>query len=141
VVTLPAAANGKLAQLRWRFGADDNGVGTGTNPGWYVDTISMSGAGFVTSYACQYAPPSGANVVISGRVLNSGGFGIRAARVFLTAGGATRAVVTNSFGYYTFESVPSGQTINMDAKAKGYTFAPRSVQVTGNLTGVNLTAQ
>ena len=141
VVTLPAAANGKLAQLRWRFGADDNGVGTGTDPGWYIDTISMSGAGFVTSYACQFAPPSGSNVIISGRVLNSGGFGIRAARVFLTAGGATRAVVTNSFGYYTFENVSSGQTINMNAKAKGYIFAPRSVQVTGNLTGVNLTAQ
>ncbi|HEV7699523.1 MAG TPA: M36 family metallopeptidase, partial [Pyrinomonadaceae bacterium] len=51
---LPASTNGKLVQLRWRFGADDNGAVTG----WFVDTVSLAGAGFVTSYACSVGPTS-----------------------------------------------------------------------------------
>jgi len=138
---LPPAANGKLVQLRWRFGADNNGVGTGTNPGWYVDTISVSGAGFVTSYACQYTPAAGSASVVSGRVLNQGGFGLGRARVSITAGGVTQTVMSNSFGYYTFQNITSGQSVTLNARVKGYTFAPLNVQVTGNLAGVNLQAQ
>ncbi|MEP6903106.1 MAG: M36 family metallopeptidase, partial [Actinomycetota bacterium] len=47
-VRLPASAAGQNIQLKWRFGADDNTAGTGPNPGWYVDTITVNG-----SYACS----------------------------------------------------------------------------------------
>jgi hypothetical protein len=50
---LPSNANGKLVQLKWRFGADDNTTGTGANPGWFVDNISLSGAGFITTFSCS----------------------------------------------------------------------------------------
>ena len=43
VAQLPASANGQSVRLKWRFGADDNTVGTGANPGWNIDTISISG--------------------------------------------------------------------------------------------------
>ena len=36
-LTLPAAAQGQPVQLKWRFGSDSSGSGTG----WYVDTISL----------------------------------------------------------------------------------------------------
>ena len=48
IVRIPAAAAGQNIQLRWRFGADDNTVGAGPNPGWYVDTIRVNG-----NYACS----------------------------------------------------------------------------------------
>ncbi|MCW5955216.1 MAG: M36 family metallopeptidase [Pyrinomonadaceae bacterium] len=47
---LPASANGQTVQLRWRFGADDNTVGTGPNPGWYIDNVSVVG-----NYTCSYS--------------------------------------------------------------------------------------
>jgi len=51
VAALPASAAGQNVQLKWRFGADDNTAGTGPNPGWYVDNISVTG-----SYNCSLAP-------------------------------------------------------------------------------------
>jgi len=50
-VQLPAAAAGQNVQLKWRFGADDNTVGTGPNPGWYVDTVRVNG-----NYSCSSSP-------------------------------------------------------------------------------------
>jgi hypothetical protein len=43
VVRLPAAANGQSVRLKWRFGADENTTGSGTNPGWSIDTIRVAG--------------------------------------------------------------------------------------------------
>lgn len=51
VVRLPAAAAGQNIRLKWRFGSDDNTVGTGANPGWYVDTIRLAG-----NYTCVFNP-------------------------------------------------------------------------------------
>ncbi len=48
---LPASANGKLIRLRWRFGADDNTAPAGG--GWSIDSISLTGAGFVESFLCS----------------------------------------------------------------------------------------
>jgi len=50
-VQLPASAAGQNVQLKWRFGGDDNTVGQGPNPGWYVDTIRVNG-----NYLCSYNP-------------------------------------------------------------------------------------
>ncbi|MCD9185447.1 MAG: M36 family metallopeptidase [Pyrinomonadaceae bacterium] len=52
-VQLPASAAGQNVQLKWRFGADDNTAGTGPNPGWYVDSVSVNG-----SYTCGTIVPS-----------------------------------------------------------------------------------
>ncbi len=49
-VQLPAAASGQPVRLKWRFGADDNTVGQGANPGWYIDGIK-----FVGNYNCSLA--------------------------------------------------------------------------------------
>ncbi|MBK7707172.1 MAG: M36 family metallopeptidase [Acidobacteria bacterium] len=50
-VRLPASAAGQNVQLKWRFGADDNTVGQGPNPGWYVDNVAV-----VSNYACSFTP-------------------------------------------------------------------------------------
>ena len=53
VAQFPASANGKIVKIRFRFGSDDNSAGTLPNPGWFIDNVSLSGAGFVTSFACS----------------------------------------------------------------------------------------
>jgi hypothetical protein len=137
IAQLPAAANGKLIQLKWRFGADDNTAVTG----WFVDSISLAGAGFVTSYSCQVTAPTTASVTVAGRVMNAGGFGIRAARVVLRdPGGNLRTTMTNAFGYYSFINVASGQNVTLTPVARGYTFTAQSVQVTANLADVDFRA-
>ncbi len=49
VAQLPSTADGKIVQLRWRFGADNNTAVTG----WSIDSFTLTGAGFVTSFACS----------------------------------------------------------------------------------------
>ena len=50
-VRLPASAAGQNVQFKFRFGGDDNTVGQGPNPGWYVDNVRING-----SYACSFVP-------------------------------------------------------------------------------------
>ncbi|MEP6923829.1 MAG: M36 family metallopeptidase, partial [Pyrinomonadaceae bacterium] len=49
---LPATANGQTVRFRWRFGADNNTVGNGANPGWNVDSITITG-----NYTCSSGLP------------------------------------------------------------------------------------
>ncbi|QQS72346.1 MAG: T9SS type A sorting domain-containing protein [Flavobacteriales bacterium] len=55
-VNLPAAAAGQPIKLRWRFGSDSSGAGTG----WWIDTFS------VTEIACQGTPIAAPTASISG---------------------------------------------------------------------------
>jgi hypothetical protein len=50
-VRLPAGAAGQNVQLRFRFGADDNTVGQGPEPGWYIDNVRVIG-----NYNCDSNP-------------------------------------------------------------------------------------
>jgi hypothetical protein len=42
-IRLPAAAAGQNVQFKFRFGGDDNTVGIGPNPGWYIDNVQVFG--------------------------------------------------------------------------------------------------
>ncbi len=86
----------------------------------------------------QNLGPTAAAVSVSGRVVGTGGTGIRNASVSIIDGqGATRTAVTNAFGYYTFDTVQSGGTYLMRASARGYTFSPKTVTVTDTLSGID----
>ena len=86
--------------------------------------------------------PTAANVTISGRVVSSSGAGIRAARVTITdSRGHTYTALTNAFGYYTFASVPSGDTYIANATSRGMTFSPRVVGVNDAVAGLDLVAR
>jgi hypothetical protein len=49
-------------------------------------------------------------------------------------------VVTSPFGYYRFDDVRTGATYIISASAKSYRFTPIVVNVTDELTGLDLTA-
>ncbi|MEQ1603355.1 MAG: M36 family metallopeptidase [Pyrinomonadaceae bacterium] len=136
IAQFPASANGKIVQLRWRFGADDNTAGTGTDPGWRIDDVSLSGAGFVTSFACALTAPT---VTISGRVLTPNGIALRNAVVILTdAQSVQRRFTTGSFGIFSFDQIQVGQTYTVSVASKRYRFAPQVLNITGAISNLDL---
>ena len=136
VVQFPAAANGRIVQLRWKFGADDNTTGIGPNPGWNIDSFALTGAGFVTSFACSLTSPT--PVSISGRVLTPDGRALRNAIVSLTdAQGVSTRFTTSSFGRYQFDNAIVGQTYTLTVASKRYRFSPRVENVSESLANVD----
>lgn len=88
---------------------------------------SSRGAG-----AVRFMPltPTAAHVSISGRVTDEDGRGLASVRLRLSdPSGATRATITNSFGYFRFENVEVGHSYLIDSSHKAYTFDQRTVQV------------
>ncbi len=82
--------------------------------------------------------PTAAAVSVSGRVLTPDGRGLRNAVVKLTGSqGVTRTVTTSSFGLYSLENLQSGQTYVISVVSKLYRFAPRTLPVNDNLTGMD----
>ena len=55
--------------------------------------------------------------------------------------GERKSAITNGFGYYRFEEVQSGQTYVFNVVSKRYTFAPRAVTVSEDLSEVNFEAE
>jgi hypothetical protein len=85
--------------------------------------------------------PAQAGYQISGRVLVSNDQGLRNASVTLTdAKGTIRTVTTSTFGYYSFDNVATGDSYTIAVESKRYVFQPRTIQVAGNLSDVDLTA-
>jgi hypothetical protein len=82
--------------------------------------------------------PTAATVSLSGRVLASGGSGVRGAVVSMTdLHGVQRSTITNAFGYYTFDSVQSGGSFVMRATARRFTFGARVINVSDSLTDID----
>jgi hypothetical protein len=68
--------------------------------------------------------PTAASVGVSGRVLTETGSPISRAIVEMTdSSGVTRSAISNSFGYYHFESVLSGELYVFNVRSKRYTFS------------------
>ncbi len=86
--------------------------------------------------------PTAASVSVSGRVFSSFGRGISNVSVTITDQYGNRQTArTNSFGYYRFSEIESGQTYVLNASHKRYKFAPRVVAVTDYLVGFDLFAK
>ena len=78
---------------------------------------------------------------ISGQVLSSEGTPIRNVYVTISnMSGVIESARTNSFGYFTLSNIPTGQTYTLNVIAKQYSFTPQNINVTGNITGVTITA-
>jgi len=85
--------------------------------------------------------PTAASVSVGGRVVTSGGRGIRRAVVQLTdQSGDTRTAYTNSFGYFSFYDVRAGETYIISISSKNYSFATQVVSVNEELRELNFTA-
>ena len=84
---------------------------------------------------------SASNVSVSGRVLTSGGRGIRNAMVKITdPQNVIRQVLSGPLGAYRFDNVVPGQTYTVGVVSRRFPFSPRTINVTDELTGVNFIA-
>jgi hypothetical protein len=96
---------------------------------------------FAGNWTASELAPTAARVGVSGRVLSADGRAIRGVRVTLDDGtGHAMTMVTNAFGYYRFDEVQSGGTYLLNAQARGYTFTPRVLSVSDELTDINVVA-
>lgn len=85
--------------------------------------------------------PTVTQATVSGRVLSIDGSGLRNARVSLNdQHGTTVSVLTNAFGYFTFQNVPTGLIYIATASAKTHTFTQQLVTVNNTIAGLNFTA-
>ncbi|MFL6375475.1 MAG: S8 family serine peptidase [Pyrinomonadaceae bacterium] len=99
------------------------------------------GYGRVDALAAVNSVPvitTAAAVSISGRVLGREGGGIRGVAVTITeVNGGRTTVLTNAFGYYHFDTVPSGKTYVVQAAARRLSFAPRTINLTDQLSNLD----
>jgi len=100
---------------------------------------NSDGVSVVDIGAVELSPlaPTSSNVSVSGRVL-SGQSGVSKAIVILSgADGIERSTLTNSFGYYSFEDVPAGETYIFQVKSKRNSFAPQILTVMEDITDLD----
>jgi Zn-dependent metalloprotease len=98
-----------------------------------------------TSYASgtvTIAPPTAANISIGGRVRNEAGNGVANALVKLVSGSGEVSITrSNAFGYYQFDGAAAGETYVIEVSSKTYTFTPRSVTATDDISDADFTAE
>ncbi len=81
------------------------------------------------------------SATVSGRVLAPDGRVRSRVVVTLSNGkGIVSTTLANSFGYFTFFDVATGQTYSLSAESKQYNFTPQNVSVNGDVSGLTLTA-
>ncbi len=87
------------------------------------------------------SPAAAVNVSVSGRVLTTGGLGVRNARVTITdASNTVRTLYTGTFGNFRFSNVLTGGTYTITVTSGRYSFTPQTLQVNNELTDVNFIA-
>lgn len=81
-------------------------------------------------------------VSISGRVISNSRRGIARATVSLTdQSGTIRKVKANSFGYFKFNEVPSGESYVLSISARGYRFSPRVVNASDDVVALEISPE
>lgn len=111
--------------LRWNDANDG-----GNDHGLALDDVT------VTFFA-----PTAAPVTIAGKAVDTRGLPIRGAVITLTGGNleAPIVVLTNTFGYFRFTGIPSGQSYVIEAASKRYFFgnSPQVINVEDDLANVD----
>ena len=86
--------------------------------------------------------PTAADTSISGRVTDTNGRGISRATINVTdALGATRNVITNSFGYFIINEIETGEAVIIQAFHKRYKFNAQVITPLQNITDFNIVGE
>lgn len=105
--------------------------------------LSTTGFNGVGTFASNPVPTvsngtTAASVTVSGRVLNLKGRGLNNAQVIVTqADGSTRTVLTDNFGYYSFEGLVIPQTVIISVISKTYQFNPQIITLDSDFSELN----
>lgn len=132
------AQNPNANAIRWgtlyNFRFDSN-----VPPTTGLATIGFFKTGSTLAVSTNVPTPANSNVQISGVVTGPTGTALRNLVVTLTdSQGVKRIATTSSFGVYSFTDVVPGSSYTITAASKRYRFSPQILNVTGNLSDVNL---
>ncbi|HCA58681.1 MAG TPA: hypothetical protein DEP46_11930, partial [Blastocatellia bacterium] len=82
-----------------------------------------------------------AEAPLRGRLVTPAGEPVRGGVITLTdAAGLSRTAISNSFGYFEFADIVTGQAVTLTAAARERTFAPRTITLSSGLNGVEMIA-
>lgn len=85
---------------------------------------------------------STASVIVSGRVMQTNGRGVRNALVTLTdSAGVTRTFTSGPSGNYVFYSIPGGQNYTISASARRFQPTSQALFLNDDVMGLNLVVQ
>jgi len=133
-----AIAPGSTVQFRFRIGTD-GGVGA---DGWQIDNIALSGiSGTPFTTLVAELTPTAAAVQVEGRVLAEGSAISRAVVSYVDNNGVVHSTKTNSFGYYRFTDVAAGNSYVFSAKAKGFSFPTRIININEAINDLDFNAE
>jgi hypothetical protein len=109
-----------------------------------LNQVSVMGVTNFSQWGAGQAVATAASASISGRVLTSGGAGIRNAFVTISGNSLPQAlkVQTGAFGWYRFEGLTAGETYVIQVGAKRFRFSAPSQIITlqDDLTGIDFVA-
>jgi len=113
-----------------------SGAGASSGGNYLIEgTIGQSAAGTKQQNAAytfqpgfwtaqQIFAPTAAAVHVGGKVVTADGRGIRNVRVTLKlSNGEARTIISSTFGYFRFDSIPAGETCIFSVSAKQFTFS------------------
>jgi hypothetical protein len=111
-----------------------------------VAIVAGQGQQIECTFTSEQLAPTAADAVLSGRVADASGRGIRNISIFLfdPQSGVTRSARTNAFGYYTFVEVEVGRTYMIQASETKRWSIPnsqRTVTPTDNMIGLDFEAE
>lgn len=122
-------------------GSTEPGASPVTTMSWTSNAITPQNWALGAVRVTQFLTTA-AGVSVTGRILTAGGRPVKGARVTMTdASGETRLAVSSSFGYYTFENIPAGETYVVGVHSKRYSFVPRAVTVNDALADLDFVAE
>jgi Carboxypeptidase regulatory-like domain len=129
----------KLYRFTGATGTDQTPITLDTT----ANTLSKTGISSFSDWAVGNLAPTAASATVTGRVLTSSGRGVSRASVSITdSDGQIRYTSSNSFGYYRFDNLATGQNYVISVRSKRYQFgnATQSIFVGEDLAGVDFTA-
>ena len=112
---------------------------------WYIIDAGAAN-GFSVSQVARFTvfgqAVATANATISGQVVDPTGRGFRATVNLTGPGGTNRVATSSTFGFYTFENVPTGVSYTLSVSSRRFRF-PRieNLLITSDLTDVNFVGQ
>ena len=128
---------------------NENSGGTGTTVSMQRVPNGFGGARNTDSYQVSTPTPDGpvlvptnASLLLSGRVTDSAGQGIRGAKIVIAGGETEHSAVTNSFGFYNVGGLSAGTYI-VTVSARRYVFAnpSRTVNMLDDVAGFDFVAE
>lgn len=106
-----------------------------------TNTFTLNGVTAFSDWSLGNLVVTAAGVPVSGQVRDSGGKGIGKALVTITGpGGRKYQVMTNPFGYYSFENIPAGDSYFIAAEHKSFRFTPRVLSISDAVNNLDLVA-